>query len=130
MKIPDANLRPWKKLVGLNGDLADVLLGILSLISVRHGIAKVKITRFYELATKLNKNFSFMPTSHKTLCGGMENALQIGVRISSDFLYFEVPLNVALKNIGRLRGMVGGSFLTELAPIAGRFAQLARQGEI
>ena len=128
MQIPDASLRPWNKLVGLSGDLTDVLLGILSLASTRHGIAKVKITRFYELAIKLHADFSFIPASFKLLCGAMENALQIGVRIASDFQHFEVPLNIALRNIERLRKRVGSPFVDELLPIAEKFVQLIREG--
>lgn len=126
MRIPNASLRPWNKLVGINGDLADILLSVLSLASTRHGIAKVKIIRFYELAIKLHVDFPFIPASFKVLCDAMENTLQIGVRISSDFQHFEVPLNVALRNIGRLRNRVGEPFLKELAPVAEKFTQLVR----
>jgi hypothetical protein len=127
MQIPDASLRPWNKLVGLNGDLADVLLGILSLASARHGIARVRIAHFYQVAQNLNADFPFIPSSLKSLCGAMEGALQIGVVISSDFQHFVVSQNAALKNIGRLRNRMGESFLRELTPIASRFAQLARE---
>jgi|GEM_PF-4170090 hypothetical protein len=126
MQIPDASLRPWNKLVGSNGDLADVLLGILSLASARHGIARIRITHFYQAAQNLNADFPFIPSSLKSLCGAMEEALQIGVVISSDFQHFVVSQNVALKNIGRLRSRMGESFLHELAPIAERFASMVK----
>ena len=119
----NSRFKPWNKLVGINDDLADGIVAILSLLAIKHQIFRVPIFRFYELTKKAAEEFPEINISQQELFREMENALQLGVRISADFQHFEVPQRLALQNIGRLRRRVGRLFFERANQLADFFSQ-------
>lgn len=120
----DSQFRPWNKLVGVSGDLADGLVAILSLLAIHYRIFRVPICLFYNLVQKAREEFPEINVSRQELFREVENALQLGVRISPDFHHFEVPQHIAYKNIGRLKKRVSPFFLERAGQIAAFFATL------
>lgn len=112
----------WKKLVGENGDLADVIVGVLSLLSTYHKIERIEICKFFREILKFHY-------PDRNLYWAIESSLQIGVRVSSDLEYFEVPLSTAQNNLERLRKRVGPSFVEKLKPVADRLAKLVKEND-
>lgn len=131
-QLENSRFKPWNKLVGINGDLADALVAIFSFLSIYQQMPRVRICRFYELTNEINKKFPEFPCQQAELQREIENALQLGIRISADFQSFETPQHIALENIRRLRQRVGEYFLEQIKPIAAYISVLIgdRNGKI
>ena len=139
-KYPE--LRPWDKLVGISGDLADVIVGVLSWVSVSHGVSIIRISDFYTLFIRLSGELpdsiqELNAVTHKgamgsftfstRLCDSLENALQLGIRMSGDGQHLEIFTPVCRNNLERLRKRVGEAFVNNLRPISDRFAKLLKK---
>lgn len=120
-----SQFRPWHKLVGVNRYLTDGLVAIFSFLAINHQIFRVPICNFYNLAQKARAEFPEFDVSQQELFREMENALQLGVRISADLQHYEVPQYRAFLNIGRLRRRTSQLFLKKAAQIADFFSQQA-----
>jgi hypothetical protein len=138
-------LRPWGKLVGISGDLADVIVGVLSWASIAHGVAIISLTDFYLRFIQLSKEFpdqiqdlqavtrrsalgNFLFSTR--LCDSLEAALNLGIRIQGDGRSLYMPVETSRANLDRLRKRLGDEFVNELKPLCDRFSELVREGDI
>jgi len=134
-------LRPWSKLVGVNGDLADVIVGVLSWAGISHSITVISLANFYSLFIQLSKEFpDLIQDLHSVtrqdegdnflystrLCDALEATFQLGVRISGDGQHLEMPPQICRQNLKRLRKRVGGELTINLKPIGDRLAELLK----
>ena len=134
-------LRPWDKLVGINGDLADVIVGVLSWASISHSITVISLANFYSLFIQLSREFpDLIQDLHSVtrrdekedflysnrLCDSLEAAFQLGVRISGGGQHLEMPPQICQRNLERLRRRVGEAFVANLNPIGNRLAELLK----
>lgn len=131
----DARMRDWTRLVGETGDLADIIVVVLSLASAEHNLPKVDLDRFYGVFSELQEQFpEVIPDLDATTLNGyvysralsdaLENALRLGVQIANPrFQYLEISKDRARTNLERIGARTEQGFLEALRPVAGTFAQ-------
>lgn len=130
--------RDWKSPVGVPGDLADVIVGTLSLASLS-GLKKVSKPEFYGLFLQLQKDFPdlfpqvvFTHTGKyvysKALGDALERALRLGVDVMNPrFYYIGVEKKEdADRNLELICENTGTEFVERLRPVAVRLAELAQ----
>jgi hypothetical protein len=131
------SLGGWRNPVGQPGDLADVVVGVLSLANVCHKIQKVSKPDFYRISLRLAAEFPdlfsgvvFTQTGEyvysKVLGDALERALRLGVEVMNPrFYYIGVHDEVdAARNLNLIRENAGKDFVEALKPIANRFVTL------
>jgi hypothetical protein len=130
----DSTLRRWTRPVGETGDLADVIVTVLSLASVDHNVSKVRLSDFYQVFSQLQSEFGDrIPNfyvSHiadypysKTLSEAVENALLLGVQIANPrFQYLEVTRQTAQRILHNIKERAKEDFIENLRPVACRLA--------
>jgi hypothetical protein len=131
----DPRMRDWTRLVGETGDLADIVVAVLSLASADHNVPKVDLDRFYGVFSELHTEFpDVIPDLDATTLNGyvysrvladaLENALRLGVQIANPrFQYLEISQDRARTNLERIGARTEQGFLEALRPVAGTFAQ-------
>jgi hypothetical protein len=131
----DARMRDWTRLVGETGDLADIVVVVLSLASTDYNLPRVDLDQFYDVFSKLHTEFpEVIPELDATkldgyvysrlLADALENALRLGVQIANPrFQYLEISQDRARTNLERVGARTGQSFLDALRPVAGAFAE-------
>ena len=55
--MTDTRMREWTRLVGETGDLADIVVAVLSLASAEHNLPRVDLDQFYGAFTDLRAKF-------------------------------------------------------------------------
>jgi len=131
----DPRMRDWTRLVGETGDLADIVVIVLSLASERYNVSRVELDRFYGVFSELHHEFpQLIPELDATTLNGyvysralsdaLENALRLGVQIANPrFQYLEILQDRARTNLERVGARTGADFLEALRPVAETFAQ-------
>jgi hypothetical protein len=132
----DSRLRDWRRLVGVTGDLADIIVATLSLASTEYNVSKIRLVDFYSIFDQLQKEFpDLIPPLHSTrandyvyskkLASALESALSIGIRISNpQFQFLEVEATLGKGNLERIQKRAGEAFIERLKPIAKRLSEL------
>ncbi len=132
--MTDTRMREWTRLVGETGDLADIVVAVLSLASAEHNLPRVDLDQFYGAFTDLRAKFpNVIPELDATVLNGyvysralsdaLENALRLGVQIANPrFQYLEISEDRARTNLQRVGARTGPEFLTALGPVAESFA--------
>jgi hypothetical protein len=130
----DSTLRSWTRPVGETGDLADVIVTVLSLASADHNVSRVRLSDFYQVFSQLQNEFGDrIPdfyVSHiagypysKALSEAVENALRLGVQVANPrFQYLEVTKQATERILRNIRGRAGEDFIDGLRPVAARLA--------
>jgi hypothetical protein len=116
--------------------IADTILGILSLASKDHGVSRLDMTEFYQVFADLESEFpNLLPVGldlsrtgqyvySDALGDALQRALSRGIRIANPhFQYLEIPADVAERNVERLRKRLGNEFLTTLSQAAESLAK-------
>jgi hypothetical protein len=128
-------MRNWTRLVGETGDLADIVVAVLSLASTDYNVSRVELDRFYGVFNELHTEYpDVIPELDATTLNGyvysralsdaLENALRLGVQIANPrFQYLEIVQDRAQKNLERVGARTGRQFLDALRPVAQTFAQ-------
>ena len=133
-------LADWRSPGGQPGDLADVIVGLLSLGNTHHEIKKVSKPDFYRALSQLQEEFPdrfpgvvFTGTGEyvysKSIGDALERALRLGIDVMNPrFYYIGVQEREdAERNLRLIRENTGGSFLEMLEPVANRFAALVKE---
>lgn len=129
----------WNRTMGENGDLADVVLGAISLASVDHGLERLSLDDYYRIFVRLREDFpDLIPelfttnwevsVHSKVLSDALEKALRLGLDIANPrFFYIEVKKQSGIQNIRWLEGRTGGPFIQKLKPLAHRLVELSKE---
>jgi hypothetical protein len=128
-------MRDWTRLVGETGDLADIIVVVLSLASVDHNLPKVDLDGFYGAFKDLQAEYpQIIPELDATTLNGyvysralsdaLENALRLGVQIANPrFQYLEISPDRARTNLERVGARAQKGWVDQLRPVAGKFAE-------
>ncbi len=132
-------LRPWQKLVGVNGDLADIFMTVLSLAGIRLHAIRLSFNNLHRLFNQLEGEFphliprlltriirSRLGTYYysRILDNAIVDSYQLGIRPPDDGQHIVVHYEEATKNIELLRRRAGDAFIEKYKAVAKRLAEI------